>query len=363
MAIDDNASYELTGAQVKDLANKIKAKAADNIFVGATSAAPGSKGLVPQPQAGDDTKFLSGDGTWKTVSGGGGSSAKRIMILDGSGHGDYGIVAPYPVPIAGSSNADLAFVDLDTNTPLNIGGLASVLLSNQDVVFVYDDSQSYAPGTEGNFAKVTSARVTVSSDFDPSNPDPYDVQFMFIRADASTEYGEYTCTIERQAYGFKTMIYEGNDFVLVGEVSPSGNTIEMPNMVNDSNQTWAQATTTVSPNVLFMGLGSGSFDYLINYTPQMIYALNSGHKVALKAVINASDNAPVAVLSEVVLDSYSVVLSQGSWSDIRSVEDIIQGVMMGAMQLVMTGTRVVNGGTSAGLVRMTISNGTVQMGQ
>lgn len=68
MAIDDNASYELTGAQVKDLANKIKAKAADNIFVGATSAAPGSKGLVPQPQAGDDTKFLKGDGTWATVS-------------------------------------------------------------------------------------------------------------------------------------------------------------------------------------------------------------------------------------------------------------------------------------------------------
>ena len=66
MAIDDNTSYELTGAQVKDLANKIKGKAADNTFVGATPAAPGSKGLVPEPQAGDDTKFLSGDGTWKT---------------------------------------------------------------------------------------------------------------------------------------------------------------------------------------------------------------------------------------------------------------------------------------------------------
>ena len=67
MAIDDNTSYELTGAQVKDLAAKIKAKADDNIFVGATSAAPGSKGIVPAPQAGDDTKFLSGDGTWQTI--------------------------------------------------------------------------------------------------------------------------------------------------------------------------------------------------------------------------------------------------------------------------------------------------------
>ena len=68
MAIDDNTSYELTGAQVKDLANKIKAKAADNTFVGATSAAPGSKGLVPQPQAGDNTKFLAGDGSWGAVT-------------------------------------------------------------------------------------------------------------------------------------------------------------------------------------------------------------------------------------------------------------------------------------------------------
>lgn len=68
MAIDDNTSYELTGAQVKDLANKIKAKAADNTFVGATSAAPGSKGLVPQPQAGDQEKVLHGDGSWKDTT-------------------------------------------------------------------------------------------------------------------------------------------------------------------------------------------------------------------------------------------------------------------------------------------------------
>lgn len=67
MAIDDNTSYELTGAQVKDLANKIKGKADDNTFVGASSAAPGSKGLVPQPQAGDDTKYLKGDGSWATI--------------------------------------------------------------------------------------------------------------------------------------------------------------------------------------------------------------------------------------------------------------------------------------------------------
>lgn len=67
MAVDDNTSYELTGAQVKDLAAKIKSKAADNAFTGATSAVAGVKGIVPEPQAGDDTKYLKGDGTWATI--------------------------------------------------------------------------------------------------------------------------------------------------------------------------------------------------------------------------------------------------------------------------------------------------------
>lgn len=39
-----------------------------NAFTGATSSAAGAIGLVPAPAAGDNTKYLAGDGTWKTVS-------------------------------------------------------------------------------------------------------------------------------------------------------------------------------------------------------------------------------------------------------------------------------------------------------
>lgn len=39
-----------------------------NAFTGATGSAAGAAGLVPAPAAGDNTKYLSGDGTWKTVS-------------------------------------------------------------------------------------------------------------------------------------------------------------------------------------------------------------------------------------------------------------------------------------------------------
>lgn len=41
-------------------------------MMGATSGANGSAGLVPAPQAGDEGKYLRGDGEWATPSGGGG---------------------------------------------------------------------------------------------------------------------------------------------------------------------------------------------------------------------------------------------------------------------------------------------------
>lgn len=39
-----------------------------NNFTGADASTAGAAGLVPAPAAGDNTKYLSGDGTWKTVS-------------------------------------------------------------------------------------------------------------------------------------------------------------------------------------------------------------------------------------------------------------------------------------------------------
>lgn len=68
MAIDNDTSYELTGAQIKDLAQKIRNKADDNTFVGAGTSVAGSRGLVPAPAAGDNSKFLKGDGTWQSLA-------------------------------------------------------------------------------------------------------------------------------------------------------------------------------------------------------------------------------------------------------------------------------------------------------
>ena len=48
--------------------------ASDSAMTGATSSTAGTKGLVPAPAIGDQTKFLCGDGTWQTAGGGGSSS-------------------------------------------------------------------------------------------------------------------------------------------------------------------------------------------------------------------------------------------------------------------------------------------------
>lgn len=39
-------------------------------MTGATASAAGTRGLVPPPAAGDQDKFLKGDGTWGAISSG-----------------------------------------------------------------------------------------------------------------------------------------------------------------------------------------------------------------------------------------------------------------------------------------------------
>lgn len=58
MAINDNtAKWKVKKIGTSDMP----------VMAGATSSTGGSSGLVPQPKAGDHTKFLSGNGTWNTI--------------------------------------------------------------------------------------------------------------------------------------------------------------------------------------------------------------------------------------------------------------------------------------------------------
>lgn len=61
----------VAGTNIQIAADGVTISATDTTysdFTGASSSAAGAHGLVPAPAAGDDTKFLAGDGVWKTVS-------------------------------------------------------------------------------------------------------------------------------------------------------------------------------------------------------------------------------------------------------------------------------------------------------
>ena len=51
-------------------------------FSGATSQVAGLHGLVPAPTTSDVDKYLKGDGTWSTVSGGGGAGAAELTLIE-----------------------------------------------------------------------------------------------------------------------------------------------------------------------------------------------------------------------------------------------------------------------------------------
>jgi len=60
--ISTNTSYRYGGTTYVAITNPI------DVFTGATSSSAGVAGIVPAPAAGDQNKFLKGDGTWAPIS-------------------------------------------------------------------------------------------------------------------------------------------------------------------------------------------------------------------------------------------------------------------------------------------------------
>ena len=79
-----------------------------NDMTGATSSAAGAHGLVPAPAAGDNTKFLSGDGTWKTVS------QYELPIASANTLGGVKIGENLSITSTGILSADAQQIDVDS---------------------------------------------------------------------------------------------------------------------------------------------------------------------------------------------------------------------------------------------------------
>lgn len=126
------------------------ARVAATDMTGATASTAGTHGLVPAPAAGDDTKFLGGDGTWKDVP------------AELSGLTDVTLTSPvngqilrYDATAQKWRNADLSYVGmiihsttLDTEAKVKAvyGGASWVKIEG---VFLLGESATHAIGSTG----------------------------------------------------------------------------------------------------------------------------------------------------------------------------------------------------------------------
>jgi len=103
-------------------------------FTGATAGSAGVKGLVPQPAAGDEGKYLRGDGFWATVAGGGGGAPTDADYLVRTANGslsaervvtDTATIA-FDWATAGQARANIVTNSVG-NTQLRQGGALSLI--------------------------------------------------------------------------------------------------------------------------------------------------------------------------------------------------------------------------------------------
>jgi hypothetical protein len=96
------------------------------VFTGATSSTAGTAGLVPAPAAGDNAKFLKGDGTWATVS----TTDTKVKNTYAANKTYYPAGMTASTTTTGEQNADTSFKFTGTAGTTSAVGKAELTLGN-----------------------------------------------------------------------------------------------------------------------------------------------------------------------------------------------------------------------------------------
>jgi hypothetical protein len=163
-----NPSSYSTTAEASALYQPIGTYATTNVFVGASSVANGTVGLVPKPLAGEEAKFLRADGTWAASAGGGVTDHGALTGLADDDHPQYQLRSQ----VAATNTALLAVVaagyqPLDSDltgwsvTPTNV---LSALLSSATAASTYQplDTDLTAWALVNPSSYLTSAQIAAA---------------------------------------------------------------------------------------------------------------------------------------------------------------------------------------------------------
>lgn len=119
-------------------------------YTGATSQTAGTAGLVPAPAAGDETKFLSGNGQWTTVS------QYSLPIATANDLGGVKVGANLSIdPSTGVLSADAQQVTLYSSTGQNTDGAMTQKATTDALGLKADTSSLATVATSGSYNDLT----------------------------------------------------------------------------------------------------------------------------------------------------------------------------------------------------------------
>lgn len=185
----NNDSNAVRGRHLESLANMFIGKftSVDSIvaglleeispFTGATSIRGGTDGLVPAPAAGDEVKFLCGDGTWSTVDSG--SCILDTVCPSVNGGMWYEVANGTPVvkiyyngveyPLGGANETSLSVIPSPLNVPVGGSATATVDCSSGGDITAISLTEGVQVERSGNVitvhyaAGIDTASVKISS--------------------------------------------------------------------------------------------------------------------------------------------------------------------------------------------------------
>lgn len=123
------------------------------VMTGATASTAGAAGFVPAPVAGDNAKYLSGAGTWETISGGGGTDINiEIDSVTLGTAGTLNLIPGANATISGTIAGTTARLTIDS-TAAGIDGIdvsAGGTTTTEATAISFSDSSSVAFNNAGS---------------------------------------------------------------------------------------------------------------------------------------------------------------------------------------------------------------------
>ena len=128
------------------------------VFTGAGASTAGTSGIVPAPAAGDNTKFLSGDGTWKTVS------QYELPIASANTLGGVKIGENLSITNTGVLSADAQQIDVDSAMSTTSENPVQNKVITEALAGKTNTKRSYTTATTLNYKKITVVGGAYSTD-------------------------------------------------------------------------------------------------------------------------------------------------------------------------------------------------------